>query len=137
MPGDEEFTTIPVILNTRQYDKYSNMTNAYGTYNYSSVRTAKGDFIRLKDISLSYDLPSTILGTHVKSASVRLLATNLFLLYADKKLNGQDPEFVRSGGVAAPVPQAVHILITIRFLTLKKSDMKNIDKIVIFWHSFS
>lgn len=105
MPGDEELTIIPVILNTRQYDKYSNMTNAYSTYNYSSVRTAKGDFIRLKDISLSYDLPSTILGTHVKSASVRLLATNLFLLYADKKLNGQDPEFVRSGGVAAPVPK--------------------------------
>jgi hypothetical protein len=29
--------------------------------------------------------------------------TNPCLLYADKKLNGQDPEFINSGGVAAPI----------------------------------
>lgn len=105
MPGDEDLTNIPVILSTRQYDKYSNMANAYSTYNYSSVRTAKGDFVRLKDVSIGYDLPTTVLGTHIKTASVRFLATNLFLLYADRKLNGQDPEFVRSGGVSSPVPK--------------------------------
>lgn len=105
MPGDEKITNIPVILNTRQYDKYSNMTNAYSTYNYSSVRVAKGDFIRVKDISLGYTIPKDWLGSNIKDASVKFLATNLFLLYADKKLNGQDPEFIRSGGVAAPVPK--------------------------------
>ena len=115
MPGDEKITNIPVILNTRQYDKYSNITNAYSTYNYSSVRVAKGDFIRLKDISLSYDIPKTWIGTHIKSASVRLLATNLFLLYADKKLNGQDPEFVKSGGVAAPVPRQFTLSVRLGF----------------------
>ena len=105
LPGDENYTDIPVIISSRQYNKYSNMTNAYSTYNYSSVRIAKGDFIRLKDISFGYEMPKSMLGSHVKSASVRFLATNLFLLYADKKLNGQDPEFVRSGGVASPVPK--------------------------------
>ncbi len=105
MPGDEEYTTIPVILNTRQYNKYSNMTNAYSAYNYSTERVAKGDFIRLKDISLTYDVPKAWLGPYVKNASLRFLATNLFLIYADKKLNGQDPEFINSGGVAAPVPR--------------------------------
>jgi len=115
MPGDEEITNIPVILNTRQYDKYSNMANAYSTYNYSSVRTAKGDFIRLKDVSLNYDLPKEWLGTKIKSASVRFLATNLFLLYADKKLNGQDPEFVRSGGVASPVPKQFTLSVRLGF----------------------
>ena len=30
---------------------------------------------------------------------------NLFLIYADKKLNGQDPEFFNTGGVAAPTPK--------------------------------
>jgi hypothetical protein len=34
---------------------------------------------------------------------VKLAATNLCLLYADKNLNGQDPEFVNSGGVASPI----------------------------------
>lgn len=115
MPGDEKITNIPVILNTRQYDKYSNITNAYSTYNYSSVRVAKGDFIRLKDISLSYDIPKAWIGTHIKSASIRLLATNLFLLYADRKLNGQDPEFVKSGGVAAPVPRQFTLSVRLGF----------------------
>lgn len=115
VPGDEEFTNIPVILNTRQYNKYSNITNAYSTYNYSSVRVAKGDFIRLKDISLSYDVPKAWLGPHIKNASLRFLATNLFLLYADKKLNGQDPEFVKSGGVAAPVPRQFTLSVRLGF----------------------
>ena len=37
--------------------------------------------------------------------SLKLQATNLFLIYSDKKLNGQDPEFFNSGGVALPVPR--------------------------------
>jgi hypothetical protein len=37
--------------------------------------------------------------------SLKLQATNLFLIYADKKLNGQDPEFFNTGGVAVPVPK--------------------------------
>ena len=37
--------------------------------------------------------------------SLKLQATNLFLIYADKKLNGQDPEFFNTGGVASPVPR--------------------------------
>ena len=39
----------------------------------------------------------------LNSASIKLAATNLCLLYADKKLNGQDPEFINSGGVASPI----------------------------------
>lgn len=37
--------------------------------------------------------------------SLKLQATNLFLIYSDKKLNGQDPEFFNSGGVALPIPR--------------------------------
>ena len=37
------------------------------------------------------------------SLSVKLQATNLLLLYSDDKLNGQDPEFFNSGGVASPL----------------------------------
>ena len=37
---------------------------------------------------------------------------NLFLLYADDKLNGQDPEFFNTGGVA--VPMAKQFTFTIR-----------------------
>lgn len=41
----------------------------------------------------------------MSSLSLKFQATNLFLIYADKKLNGQDPEFFNTGGVAVPVPK--------------------------------
>ena len=106
IPGDENITDVPVILTTRQTAKNASLAYAYNAYNYSTVRVADGSFIRLKEISLSYDLPSRwISSTGIKSISAKVQATNLLLLYADKKLNGQDPEFFRSGGVSAPVPK--------------------------------
>jgi hypothetical protein len=41
------------------------------------------------------------------SLQIRGSIMNLWLIYSDKALNGQDPEFSRSGGVAMPVPRQV------------------------------
>jgi len=113
-PGDENITNIPVIANTRQSQTIADLAYAYNAYNYSDVRVAKGDFIRMKEISLTYDIPKKILmPIHFFDASLRLQATNLFLLYADKKLNGQDPEFFNTGGVA--VPMAKQFTLSVRF----------------------
>ena len=104
--GDEAKTDVPVIAPRRHVNSYSNLNLGYNAYNYSTARIASGDFVRLKEISLTYTLPKKWLdGVLLKSASIKAQATNLFLLYADKKLNGQDPEFFRSGGVSAPVPK--------------------------------
>ena len=106
VPGDELKTDIPVILTKRQVTEDSNMASLYNAYNYSTARVAKGDFIRMKEISLSYDFPKQwLVPLHLSDLSVKLQATNLFLIYSDKKLNGQDPEFVNSGGVATPIPK--------------------------------
>ena len=89
-----------------QYQNDTNLSYAYNAYNYSSERIAKGDFIRLKEVSLSYDLPkSWVKAMKMNSLSVKVQGTNLALLYADKKLNGQDPEFFNTGGVATPLPK--------------------------------
>ena len=105
-PGDEEITTIPVIASRMQNRRDTDLSYAYNAYNYSTERIAKGDFIRMKEISLSYDLPKSFVNAiKLSSMSIKLQATNLFLLYADKKLNGQDPEFFNTGGVAVPVPK--------------------------------
>ena len=48
---------------------------------------------------------SWISAAKISNLSLKLQATNLFLIYADKKLNGQDPEFFNTGGVASPVPR--------------------------------
>lgn len=106
VPGDEAETTVPALLTRRQLNDDRKLSYAYNSYNYSSDRIAKGDFVRLKEISLSYDLPKKWL-EHIKirNLSLKLQATNIFLLYADKKLNGQDPEFYNAGGVAVPMPK--------------------------------
>ncbi|WP_239018631.1 SusC/RagA family TonB-linked outer membrane protein [Sphingobacterium corticibacterium] len=105
VPGDEAYTNVPLVSSKGQNRAYNNdLQYTFNAYNYSSVRTAKGDFIRLKDVSLSYELPKNWVNAwKVNSLGLRFNATNLFLIYADKKLNGQDPEFVNAGGVAAPM----------------------------------
>lgn len=106
LPGDEKLTTVPVIADRRlnKLDPY--LSRVYNAYNYSTDRIAKGDFIRMKEISLNYDFPKEWANKmKLSNLSLKLQATNLFLIYADKKLNGQDPEFFNTGGVAAPVPK--------------------------------
>lgn len=91
-----------------QNDNNSHLSYAYNAYNYSTARIASGDFVRLKEVSLSYDLPKRwVSALHFNSASLKLQGTNLLLLYADKKLHGQDPEFFNTGGVAVPMAKQV------------------------------
>lgn len=106
LSGDETKTNIPVILSNPQYEANRTLYRAYNAYNYSTERIAKGDFIRMKEISIAYDFPQKwIAPAKISNLSLKLQATNLFLIYADKKLNGQDPEFFNTGGVASPVPR--------------------------------
>ena len=106
LPGDENVTTIPVLLSKREYDDNTSLRYAYNAYNYSTERVAKGDFIRMKEISLGYDFPAKwFKNMALNSLALKLQGTALFLIYADKKLNGQDPEFFRAGGVSAPMPK--------------------------------
>ena len=112
--GDEDLTSIPTILSAYQQSADSNLKIAYNAYNFSTERVAKGDFIRMKEISLSYDFPQDwISKAKFKSLQLKAQVTNPFLIYADKKLNGQDPEFLRSGGVA--MPNARQFTLTLRF----------------------
>ena len=102
--GDEKKTDIPVIADMRMYNADGYLSYAYNAYNFSTARVAKGDFIRMKEISLAYDFPKKwVSAIRLSNLSMKLQATNLFLLYADKKLNGQDPEFFNAGGVAVPM----------------------------------
>lgn len=61
VPGDEKYTDIPVIASSRQNRNDTNPSYAYNAYNYSTARIAKGDFVRMKEISLGYDFPRTFI----------------------------------------------------------------------------
>ncbi len=116
LPGDEKYTNIPVILSYDQYTRNTNYVQAYNAYNYSDVRIAKGDYIRLKEIFVSYDFsPKTLKSLSLSNLQMKLSASNIALLYADKKLNGQDPEFLKAGGVAMPNPRQITMTLKIGF----------------------
>ena len=115
--GDEAKTTIPVIASKRQYETIDGLNYAYSAYNYSDQRVADGGFIRLKEVSLEYIFPKKWFDGQkaVSSFSAKISGTNLALLYADKKLNGQDPEFYSSGGVSSPVPRQFTLSVRLGF----------------------
>ncbi|RAW01383.1 SusC/RagA family TonB-linked outer membrane protein [Pseudochryseolinea flava] len=115
--GDEQVTDIPVILDQEILEKEtSDYQSAYDLYNKSTARVADGTYARLKSVRLSYTLPGQLarrIGAN--NASISFEGQNLLLLYSDKKLNGQDPEFFSAGGVALPQPKLFTTSITLNF----------------------
>ena len=78
-------TSIPVIASTRQLQDDRELNRAYNAYNYSTERIAKGDFIRMKEISLAYDFKKSVISKFkLSNLSLKIQATNLFLFYADR-----------------------------------------------------
>lgn len=123
-PGDEAFTSVPSILDPVTASKVITNTSGtvispvypYNLYNFSTERVAKGDFIRFKQVSLTYDLPKTIASKlNMANASVSFVGNNIALLYSDKRLNGADPEFFGNGGVAMPIPKQYTISLKVGF----------------------
>jgi TonB-linked SusC/RagA family outer membrane protein len=115
MRGDERFTDIPSIPDGITLGSLGSIY-PYNSYNYSTARVADGSFVRLRTVSLGYNLPSRMLnGTGFQTASLTLTGTNLWLLYADRALYGQDPEFFGSGGVAMPVAKQITASVKLSF----------------------
>lgn len=113
LPGDDTRTNIPSIAGY-----FTNYSGSYGianlpaypydNYNYSHDRVADGGFVRLQAATLSYKLRSNLLSkAHIKGASFSITGNNLWLIYSDKRLHGQDPEFFNTGGVALPVNKQI------------------------------
>ncbi|MDC1162452.1 TonB-dependent receptor, partial [Tenacibaculum sp.] len=106
LPGDEQTTNIPKIVDVRNNNSFGNrdLSRAYNAYNSSTARVADGDFLRMKSISIGYNLNDELIEKlGLSKFRIQLQGTNLFLLYSDSKLNGQDPEFYGTGGVALPI----------------------------------
>ncbi|WP_367112889.1 SusC/RagA family TonB-linked outer membrane protein [uncultured Chitinophaga sp.] len=103
IPGDQAFTNVPSLLGAMEQSRLGGIY-PYNNYNYSTERVVKGDFIRLKTVSLSYRVPPKFLNRiKMNSASITAATTNPWLIYSDKRLYGQDPEFFNAGGVALPI----------------------------------
>lgn len=123
MPGDENYTSIPAILDPLSAAKIVGSDGStvdirypYNVYNYSTERVVKGDYIKLRQLSLTYSIPKSIYSKlKMSNAQLSLVGNNIWLLYADKRLNGQDPEFYASGGVAMPVAKQYTLSLKVGF----------------------
>ncbi|MFT6868003.1 MAG: TonB-linked SusC/RagA family outer membrane protein [Cyclobacteriaceae bacterium] len=114
VPGDENITNIPVILDDGAALSDSDISVAYALYNKSTERVADGGYVRLRSVQVGYAIPAKLTSKiGLKDAKISLQGQNLALLYADSKLNGQDPEFFSSGGVALPQPRLVTIALSL------------------------
>ena len=99
--GDEAWTNIPAVPagNPIVYLGVSlplanrPTLTSYELYNLSDIRVANADFIRCRQISLSYDLTSDLLKKlYAKRVGVSLSMSNPFLITFDKAWKGYDPE---------------------------------------------
>ncbi|MBS1564219.1 MAG: SusC/RagA family TonB-linked outer membrane protein [Bacteroidetes bacterium] len=100
-PGDEKTTNIPGLNGTATQVNYS-----LNRYMYSDANVLKADYIRLREISLSYQLPSALLGkSPVKGASVTGTVRNLGLIWRANK-EGFDPDFTALPGLSYSLPAA-------------------------------
>ncbi len=117
VPGDENITDVPAIIDRRFDDRLNALSlNLYEMYNKSDLRVADGSFVRLKTVSFGYNLPKNFVeNLGLQNVRVSLQGQNLWLIYSDKKLNGLDPEFYRSGGVALPVARTYTFALNIGF----------------------
>jgi TonB-linked SusC/RagA family outer membrane protein len=109
LPGDDKKTNIPSVADIyTQVDLQNKTEYPYNNYNFSHDRVADGGFIRLKTVTLSYQLPLPLLSRiGLKGGSLTATGNNLWLIYSDPRLHGQDPEFYNTGGVALPVNKQV------------------------------
>lgn len=118
LPSDETVTNFPVIPDSRLVDEdgQTDVARAYNAYNFSTERVADGSYVRLRTINISYRLPAGLLQKFfVKNLVISGVIQNPWLIYADKKLNGVDPEFYNSGGVAQPITRQYTLSLNIGF----------------------
>ena len=103
-PGDERNTTIPGFLNADAYSNtvnnkewFQNLSvnkfaeNIWKMYDNSDLRVVSGDYLRIQNVSLRYNIPGRLCHKLLlKSAYVSVTGTNLYT-FCSKKLKGQDP----------------------------------------------
>ena len=103
-PGDEKYTNIPALYDRTiannfpdelkglyESDSYVDVSMV-NMYDMSDIRIGKTDFLKLRNVTVSYRLPRELLkNLFIKEMTIRLQGSNL-KTWAAKEWNGLDPE---------------------------------------------
>ncbi len=110
-PGDENFTTVPGIAGAFA-------ATSMFRYGFSDINVESGSYIRLREVSLQYDLPVSIARkVTAKMINVNLAVRNPGLLWTKNK-EGYDPDFIpmlSSNTVALPPSASYTFTLNINF----------------------
>ncbi len=138
-PGDEAHTNIPGLSNVElnypdpkldipttdaykytmidpeyAYEAGPNTYTGWFMYDFSDARVVKGDHIRLRTVTLGYDVPKKFISRlGLGSCRLDLQAQNLAVWAFDKNLKGQDPDQV--GSIGMPVLPTYNFSINVSF----------------------
>lgn len=102
--GDEATTNVPGILPTSNYSLLSRATHSIFRYKYSDINVEKGDYLRWRQVSLSYRLDNDWLkALHIQGASIALSVSNIGLLWKANKA-GLDPDYAAGVNAMTDLP---------------------------------
>ncbi|WP_161964289.1 SusC/RagA family TonB-linked outer membrane protein [Chitinophaga flava] len=104
-PGDEAFTNVPSYVSSPAID-YNRRNMDY--FNYADINVVSASYIKLRDISLSYELqPALVKSLRLQRASVFAQASNFMIWKANHY--GIDPEYNADPSVGSSfVPLSKH-----------------------------
>jgi len=106
-PGDENHTIVPAL--TSDY-------TAVNRYKYADVNVEKSDYLRWRQVSLTYNISSSLLSKiHISSANLTLSMSNIGLLWKANKA-GLDPDYTSGlGSLNLPPEKAYSLTLNINF----------------------
>lgn len=106
-PGDELITDVPGI--TSNYI-------AIGRYRSADINVEKGDYLRWRQLSLSYEISRSLLSKiHISSANIALTVSNLGLIWKANKA-GLDPDYAYGlNSMNLPPEKAYSLSLNINF----------------------
>lgn len=130
-PGDEAFTNIPVLETGNSTDLTALNPRNGLMFDNSDLRTVKGDFVRLQNLSLSYDyFTPRLRAMGIQNIRMAIQGNNLYV-WKNKALKGQDPEAqgskvlaysstssssaINFGNTFLPVPRSYSLSFSVQF----------------------
>ncbi|MCX2475385.1 SusC/RagA family TonB-linked outer membrane protein [Pedobacter sp. MC2016-05] len=109
-PGDEATTNVPGAAGIFA-------AQSLLRYQQSDINVIKGDYVRLRELSLSYQLPVEKITNFIRSANFAFSVRNLGILWRANK-EGLDPDFVASlntTSVSLPSPVSYNFSLNVNF----------------------
>lgn len=110
--GDETKTNVPGLNGTGSQVNYS-----LSRYQYSDINVLSSDYVRLREVSLTYDLPlAWISKWQAKGASLGVAVRNVGLLWRANK-QGYDPDFIgyANGSYSLPASRSYNFSFKLNF----------------------